>query len=210
MIIPENINGWYANAGGGFGDLDFETTRDLSFNAMAGGLDAVASADYEGDYTYFFGEAGYSFDIDDEGMLLSPEIGLIYTKVKQDGFTETGGSVFDLIVDEQSHKSVRGTAQVRLSKVFEMSNSGILVPYIRAGVAHEFEDDLRAITARFVGDPDGAFTIFGEVPRETTGIFGVGVAAILNETWSVAVDYSGEIGGNYSNHGVSASVRVRF
>jgi len=203
-------NGWYANAGGGWGNLDIETSRDLSFNAMAGGLDSVALAEYDGKYTYFFGEAGYSFDIGENGLVLSPEAGLVYTKVKQDGFEEFGAPVFGLIVDEQSHKSVRGTIQARLSKVFETSNSGIVVPYVRVGIAREFEDDLRAITARFVGDPDGAFTIMGGVPRETTGIFGIGVAAILNDAWSVHFDYSGEIGGNFSNHGLSGSVRIRF
>ena len=202
-------NGLFANFGGGVGDLSIESARDVSFSSMAGNISAVASADYDGDYTYFFGEAGYAFELSEDGILVTPEIGLMYTKVKQDAFTESGAGVFNLAVDEQSHKSVRGTLQVRLSKTYETRKSGIVVPYIRAGVAKEFEDDLRAITSRFVGD-SGSFVTLGEVPRETTAIFGAGVATMFNDVWSIHFDYSGELGGNYKNHNISGSVRIRF
>ena len=202
-------NGLYANAGGGYGDLDIETTRDVSFSSMAGDVLGTASAEFEGDYVYFFGELGYSFDINDEGLMLAPELGLIYTNVDLEAFSETGPTVFNLAVDEQGNKSVRGTAQLRLSKAFESGDNGTILPYVRVGIAHEFEDDLRVITSRFVGD-NGTFTTLGEVPRGTTAIFGAGVSALLNNVWSLQLDYAGEIGGNYKSHSVSGSVRLRF
>jgi len=141
--------------------------------------------------------------------MLAPELGLIYTNVDLEAFSETGPTVFNLAVDEQGNKSVRGTAQLRLSKAFESGDNGTILPYVRVGIAHEFEDDLRVITSRFVGD-NGTFTTLGEVPRGTTAIFGAGVSALLNNVWSLQLDYAGEIGGNYKSHSVSGSVRLRF
>ncbi len=204
---------WFVNAGGGIGDMNIESIRNIQFGSGIGNVSQIATADYDGDITYFYGKGGYSFDMGNSGWKLSPELALSYAKVKQDGFSETGtgnAAVFLLDVDGQSVKSVRGTAQLRLSKTFLAGNGGGWMPYVRVGIANEFEDDLRPITSGFQGAPGTSFTVFGQVPRETTVIFGAGVSGKVSEMFSLYLDYSGEIGGSFSEHVISGGVRLHF
>lgn len=206
---------WFAMIGGGYGSMDINSTRDVVFGSDAGTVDYFATADYDGDYYYFYGRGGYSFEVG-EDFTLTPELGLTYTKVEQDAFSESGsdatvGSVLNLDVREQNNKSVRGTFQVRATKVFKTGNAGTSwLAYGRVGVAHEFEDDLREITANFQGAPGTEFTVFGEVPRETTVIFGVGASGRVSEMFSLFLDYSGEIGGDFSEHAITGGARIHF
>ncbi len=200
----------FAYIQGGIGDLDLTSERDISFGSQFGSFDALALADYDGDFAYISGKAGYSFDIGENGIKLTPEIGLAWVEVEQDAFAETGAGNLNLLIDEQSAKSFRVTAQLRVSKTFKTGNGGHWTPYLRAGIAHEFEDDLRAITGRIEGVPNSSFTVFGEVARETTGLFGVGVNASVSEMISLFLDYEGEFGGGYEEHSVTGGLRLHF
>lgn len=206
---------WFLNAGGGIGDMNIESIRNIQFGSGIGNISQVATADYDGDITYFYGKGGYSFDLGNSGWKLSPELALSYAKVKQDGFSESGtGNAPGILlnVDAQSVESLRGTAQLRLSKTFLAGNGGGWMPYVRVGVANEFEDELRPITSGFQSPLAGGsqFTVFGKVPRETTVIFGAGVSGKVSEMFSVYLDYSGEIGGSFSEHVISGGVRLHF
>ncbi len=204
---------WFLNAGGGIGDMNIESIRNIQFGSGIGNISEVANADYDGDITFFYGKGGYSFDLGASGWKLSPELALSYAEVKQNGFSETGtgnAPVFLLNVDGQSEKSLRGTAQLRLSKTFLSGNGGGWMPYVRVGLANEFEDDLRPITSGFQGAPGTSFTVFGQVPRQTTVIFGAGITGKVTEMFSLYLDYSGEIGGSFSEHVISGGVRLHF
>ena len=208
---------WFAMLGGGYGSMSINSSRDVTFGSDAGVVDYLALADYDGDFYYIYGRGGYSFDLGDD-FTLTPEIGLTYAKVEQDAFSETGaddtvGNVLNLDVAEQSHKSVRGTLQLRASKLFRSGNAGqSWLAYGRVGVAHEFEDDLREIEGRFSVLPDDVdpLVVFGEVPRETTVIFGVGASGQVSDMFSLFLDYSGEIGSNFSEHAVTGGARIHF
>jgi len=204
---------WFLNAGGGIGDMNIESIRNIQFGSGIGNISEVANADYDGDITFFYGKGGYSFDLGASGWKLSPELALSYAEVKQNGFSETGtgnAPVFLLNVDGQSEKSLRGTAQLRLSKTFLSGNGGGWMPYVRVGLANEFEDNLRPITSGFQGAPGTSFTVFGQVPRQTTVIFGAGITGKVTEMFSLYLDYSGEIGGSFSEHVISGGVRLHF
>jgi outer membrane autotransporter protein len=204
---------WFLNAGGGIGDMNIESIRNIDFGSAIGSVSQVANAKYDGDITYFYGKGGYSFDLGNSGWKLSPELALSYVKVKQDGFSETGtgnAPVFLLNVDAQSVESLRGTAQLRLSKTFLSGNGGGWMPYARIGLANEFEDDLRPITAGFQGAPNTHFTVYGDAPRGTTAIFGLGVTGKVSESFSIYLDYSGEIGSDFSEHVISGGARFHF
>jgi subtilase-type serine protease len=202
---------FFFNAGGGMGDMNIESDRDIDFGSIFGSISRVAHAEYDGDVYYFYGKGGYSFDAGD-GFKITPELGLNYAKVKQNGFTETGAGELNLIVQDQSVESIRGTAQIRFSKTFRSGNGGGWMPYARVGVAHEFEDDLRPIVSQFQGAPGGTgtFTVFGEVPRETTAIFGVGVTGRVSDSFTLYLDYSGEMGGDFQEHVISGGARIHF
>ena len=169
----------------------------------------TALADYDGDATFFSARAGYAFTLGNEGWQATPEIGLAYVKSKQDGFTETGASPVNLIVNPFDVESLRLSGQVRFSKTMRTESGGAVVPYVRVGVAHELEDDLRPITARFEGTTTD-FTVFGRPAANTTATFGVGISGEVGSGITLFIDYAGEIGGSYSDHNFTGGARIRF
>ncbi len=195
---------WYADLSGGFGDLNISSQRGILF----GTVNRVASADYDGDFHYISGQTGYQFSAGD--WLIAPEVGLAYAQVKQDAFTETGADNLNLSVDAQKADSLRLSGVIRVSRVMQSGNAnGAITPHLKLGVSHEFEDDLRPITARMDGGA-GSFTVFGEVAARTVAVFGAGLAVRVTDSLSLFLDYAGEAGGGYTSHTGAGGARVRF
>jgi outer membrane autotransporter protein len=178
--------------------LDIQTEREDALGYMT-------DADYDGEYTYFFAEVSSTYQLANNWKL-TPTLDLTHSKIKQDGFAETGASPFALEVDEQSNKSLRGTLRARVAYDWEQGSSHLMT-YLQAGVAHEFKDSLHVINARFVGD-DGNFTVHGASYHGTSALVAVGMTAILNDTWSIDAAYNGEFSSNYDNHGISLNVNA--
>lgn len=196
---------WFVTVAGGYGALDITSSRDVTF----GTVDLTALADYDGEVAFFSAQAGYSVDLGNNGWQLTPEIGIAYVDSDQDGFAETGAGPVNLVVDAFSADSLRLSGQLRLSKAMRTGNNGWVVPYVRVGVAHELEDDLRPITAAFE-DTTGAFTVFGRPAAGTTALFGAGISGDIASGISLFVDYAGELSGRFSSHNITGGARIRF
>ena len=85
--------------------------------------------------------------------------GLDAARTSIDGYTETGGSGFDLIVPGRSTKTDRGRIDVALAGTFSQS-WGVWQPEFRAGLLHEFGNDARSVGVRFVQDTHGTVVRF--------------------------------------------------
>jgi outer membrane autotransporter protein len=198
-------DGWFIDVAGGYGEFDVKSSRDIGFGNVA----LTAAADYDGDATFFSGRAGYGFDLGNGGWQATPEIGLTYVKSNQDGFLETGAAPINLAVDPLNAESLRLSGQLRLSKSVRTSGGGTFAYYVRAGVAHELEDGLRPITARFQGTT-ADFTVYGQPGSDTTAVFGAGLSGEVGSGISLFLDYSGEMGGRFSAHAITGGARIRF
>jgi outer membrane autotransporter protein len=131
--------------------------------------------------------------------------------VKQGHVTETGAGSVSLDIDRQGTDSLRLETNLVVTKAFMVGNSrsAALVPYVRIGMSHELENNLRPITSRFVGQ-SASFTVWGEPGANTVFTFGLGVNWVISSTWSVFFDFSSELGGDYTNHIINGGVRFRF
>ncbi|MBS0192922.1 MAG: autotransporter outer membrane beta-barrel domain-containing protein [Proteobacteria bacterium] len=76
-----------------------------------------------------------------------------------DGYTESGGSGFDLIVPNRSVKTQRGRLEVGLADTVSAS-WGVWQPQLRVGLIHEFSNDERTVGVRFVDDMSGTVVRF--------------------------------------------------
>jgi outer membrane autotransporter protein len=143
-------------------------------------------------------------------MALGADPGLSYAQTKQSAVVETGVPGANLEIDAQSNDSLRVEGTFVLAKAYGTGSSGgAYIPYIRLGMTHDFEDDLRSIVSNFEGQTTD-FTVFGEVGAKTVGIIGVGVNWMISDRFSVFFDYNAEIGSGYTQHNVSGGGRVRF
>ena len=197
---------WFVDVVAGYGDLSIDTNRDITFGA----LDRTAHAKHDGDVAYAHIKAGYSFHLDD-GWFAIPNVGFTWANVKQGHVTETGAGSVSLDIDRQGTDSLRLETNLVVTKAFMVGNSrsAALVPYVRIGMSHELENNLRPITSRFVGQ-SASFTVWGEPGANTVFTFGLGVNWVISSTWSVFFDFSSELGGDYTNHIINGGVRFRF
>jgi outer membrane autotransporter protein len=83
-------------------------------------------------------------------------------------------------------------------------------PYVQAGWAHEFLDADQAVSARFASGAGDVFSTTGDNLGHDAATFGAGLQAILSETLTANLSYSGEANGQYQDHSFNAAVRVEF
>ena len=76
-----------------------------------------------------------------------------------DGYAESGGSGFDLLVPRRSIQTDRGRLEFGLADTVSTS-WGVWQPEIRAGVIHEFANDERLVNVRFEDDANGTVVTF--------------------------------------------------
>lgn len=195
---------WFLDVAGGAGDMNIISRRDVAFGAV----EQTASADYDGGFAYAGARGGVALDVG--GATLTPSVAYSYVSVRQAPLTEGGAAPFDLVVGRQKNASSRLEGSLRLSKAIALGNGGTIEPYVHAGAGYEFEDDPRPIGAAFAALPGAGFTVWGEVPRGTTAIFGAGVSGTISRSLSLYLDYRGEIGRDYKEHAVTGGLRLRF
>jgi outer membrane autotransporter protein len=197
---------WFVDVIGGIGDMSITTERDITF----GLIDRVARAKHDGNIAYVHAKAGYSFQVLD-GWFTIPMIGITYAHIGQGEVTETGAGAVSLEVERHGTDSLRLEANMVLTKAFPVGNNRkqAFQPYLRVGIAHELENELRPIRARFAGQL-ASFTVWGEPGANTVFTFGAGLNWIINPAWSIFFDYSSEFGGDFTTHLINGGVRIRF
>ena len=157
-VTSYNDSGWYFEGTVGLGQSDYEQTRRIDYTLGTTTVNQTARGDTEGDQTYASIGAGKDYVRD--ALLISFSGTLDYLNADIDGFSETisdtrAGFGLGMEVDDQSIDSLRSTLGVQISKSIS-TNRGVVVPYARADWIHQFEDDPRSTSARFLSDPFSA------------------------------------------------------
>lgn len=86
-------------------------------------------------------------------------VGLDAVRTSIDGYSERGGSGFDLIVPGRSTETRRGRADAALAGTFSRS-WGVWQPEFRLGLHHEFANDASLVGVRFVDDTNATVVRF--------------------------------------------------
>lgn len=160
-LIGEGEKG-YVQATATFGTLQFDQRRVVDLPVLG---DLEARADFDGEQLGATLELGRSVD-GRAGSLTFFARGS-WAKAEIDAFREEGavttipssgfGPVdFGLEVGAQELESLLGEAGLDWGRAFS-TRSGLVIPQLTATWSHEFEDDPRAVTARFLADTSGAF-----------------------------------------------------
>lgn len=168
-LIGEGEKG-YVQGTATFGTLEFDQRRVIDLPVLG---DLEARADFDGEQLGATLELGRSVD-GRAGSLTFFARGS-WAKAEIDGFREEGavttipssgfGPVdFGLEVGDQQLESLRGEAGLDWGRAIS-TGSGLVIPQLTATWSHEFEDDPRAVAARFLADTSGAtFEVFTDEP----------------------------------------------
>jgi len=189
---------WYVDAMVSYAFQNYETTRHIAF------LGERAEADYDGQAVQAYGELGYQFAVGQQG-LLTPLVGLSYTSVWTDSFTETGASGANLRVDEARYESLATTVGLRGSLALDGWE-----PSLFLGWRHEFLDDHGEADLAFAAVPDAKWTVIGSDVARNAGLVGVGVVAEISAQVEAVLDYGGQFSGSGTSHTGSLGLRLKF
>jgi outer membrane lipase/esterase len=146
---------------------------------------------------------GYLLD----GVTIQPLVAFQYTHVNQDGYTETGAGVSNLVVGAQNESSERLSLGVLMTKDFK-TPAGTLRPYVEGRYTHEFNDGSSVVNSNFSGG--GAVVSQGADPGENFIEARIGASLDLSERTSLYGGVEGRYSTDSCVNGVFAGVRVRF
>ena len=174
---------------------------------MPGITDRRASAGFSGDTLGGLVEAGVR--IDRFGFRWEPSVGVLYSQVNQDGFTESGAGGADLAVGSQSLNAAEGLAGVRFSRVL-FANGGTWKFDGRLAWAHELGDTTPVIDESFAAASGTNFVLDGARLSTDHGVVGAGLSYERSRNLSFYVRYNGDLSGQETQNAVTVGARFAW
>jgi uncharacterized protein YhjY with autotransporter beta-barrel domain len=154
------VSAFYVDGIVTFGWNDYDIDRNIRYpiadaNGGTTTVNQTAKSDTDGtQYSFGFG-VGYDFNV--SGFTFGPLARMNYIRLDIDGYQEeidndSSGFGWALDVDSQDVESLTSILGGQVSYAIS-TGLGVLLPQVRFEWQHEFKDDSRTITARFVHDP---------------------------------------------------------
>ena len=192
----------YANALISYGWDSFDLTRRINVT----GFDR-ATANPGGNRLTVGVSGGY--ELGAGGLSIGPIVGLRYTKVKINGYTEQNGDILNLKVNPQQTDSVVFNIGAQIAYSFR-TNFGTISPYIAASYDRELSDNNRQIVTELVTQPGIPIrtSIAAEAPDLVS--LSTGVQAQFTNNFGVGFGYKRLFGGNASENNLNAQLRYQF
>ncbi|MDH4987640.1 autotransporter domain-containing protein [Aminobacter anthyllidis] len=188
-------------AGASYTRHAIDTSRTVSFP----GLTETLKASYDAGTAQAFIETGYKLEMG--RVAFEPFAGLAYVSTSTDGFTETGGAAA-LTSTDKSFDSTTTTLGLRAATDF---NVGDAKATVRGGLGwrHAFGDVTPASTVAFAGGGD-SFTVHGAPIARDALLVEAGLDFAIAPKANLALSYNGQIANGARDHGVKASLGVKF
>src|SRR5712691_1865223 len=183
----------------------YDTERRLVFSDV----NRVARGDTSGQQVVANVGAGYEFPLG--ATTLTPYGRLEYVFLHVNGFREKRAAGLNLKIDDQDVPSLRSALGGRITHAVS-TPIGVFVPQVHAEWRHEFLDDRRTISARFVNDPlQTGFRFQTDRLDRNYGAVGAGVSTVLRSGVSAFVNYETVVGlQDVTNHSVTGGARLEF
>lgn len=146
--------GWTLSGIATYGSLESDVTRRVVYDsatACSPACGALRSMTGSPDGSYIAAGVTVGYELSAGGWDITPSVSASYRDVDIDGYDETDtiGGGLALRYDDQTIKSKRSIVGIEVSRPISRS-FGVLVPSLRGEWHHEFEDDVRAVRAKYV------------------------------------------------------------
>ncbi len=196
-------NKFYADAVINYGWNDFNLDRAIKVTGFQS-----ANASTSGNQFSVRLNTGYNLGHDQ--LSVGPMIGVRYSKVTIDGYSERNGSILNLNVGNQKADSVILNVGAQLAYDFR-SPSATITPYIAANYEHEFANGSREITTELASQPGiPNRTSTGNPDRDFVRL-SAGLQTQFANNLSVGIGYETILGKrDVSDNFVQARVRYQF
>jgi uncharacterized protein YhjY with autotransporter beta-barrel domain len=194
---------FYVNGLFSFGWNNYSNTRQIPF--------ASETATSHPDGQQYVGDLDVGYDFHPEkGWIVGPTLGLTYTHLDIDSFSETGAPETDLTVQSQSADSLRSRLGGHL--IYQTNTGDVLLqPNITAMWQHEYLDSSSGITSSFNNFNTSPFTIETAAPSRDSALIGCGLTATLSNSMALYLNYLADVGASdYFAQSVIGGFKARF
>ena len=196
---PEN---WYIDGFFAFAHNEYDSNRHIQF----ANIDRHAEGDYSGQqYSWKF-EGGYEVDV--EGIKITPIASLQYTFLQLHDYTETGAGALNLDVDSKGYHTLMQGLGLETGYPFEWKNL-MIDPSIRAMWYYDYIGDKAETTASFTGGGT-SFNTNGAKPAQHSMLWGAEVVIMTKNNVSVSVNYDLEMKDEFISNSYYGTVRYEF
>ncbi|MGH6719854.1 MAG: autotransporter outer membrane beta-barrel domain-containing protein, partial [Alphaproteobacteria bacterium] len=211
-------NSWYSDAVLTWGKNSFDLLRTINYTVPVPGggsstISQTARSQSDGDML----EGAFTFgrDFQAGGWSIGPYGRLLYTKLNFDRIVDDldpgAGSGLGLSIDERSLTSVASEIGAKFTYAHS-TDWGVVTPHFQVEWEHEFKDDPKALTARFLADPNGTpFSLSGEEIDTDYFRMSVGLSIIMQRGRSGFLIYEKTIGREgFSQDNLGFGLRIEF
>jgi len=164
----------------------------------------TAKADYDSWYTLLNATIGKDYEAGRE-LMLSPELSINYVHIDQEGYTEHG-SLAPLKVDGVSEDSLIFSVGTKLN--FRIEETTSVTAHIEVG--YETLADGTDLQSTFVGGAGSSFTTNGADQNGAVVTTGIGLNLMEGEQLNISINYDATIRNDYTDQGVSATLRYKW
>lgn len=185
---------WYVNGIATYGWSDYEEKKSVA------GVGVKADYDVE-----TFGlQAMTGYDININGLGVTPEAGLRYVHIKQDAYKDSA----DQRVSANDSDILTGVIGAKVSKSWELSNGMNIKPEARIAATYDLmNDDVNSVVTLANGS---AYTVNGEALDRFGMEFGAGVTAEVNDNVELSLGYEGKFREDYQDHTGLINAKYKF
>ena len=185
---------WYVNGIATYGWSDYEESKSVA------GVGVKADYDVE-----TFGlQAMTGYDMNINGLGVTPEAGLRYVHIKQDAYKDSA----DQRVSANDSDILTGVIGAKVSKNFELSNGMNIKPEARIAATYDlFNDDVNSVVTLANGS---AYAVEGEALDRFGVEFGAGVTAEVNDKVELSLGYEGKFREDYQDHTGLINAKYKF
>ncbi len=185
---------WYVNGIATYGWSDYEESKSVA------GVGVKADYDVE-----TFGlQAMTGYDMNINGLGITPEAGLRYVHIKQDAYKDSA----DQRVSANDSDILTGVIGAKVSKNFELSNGMNIKPEARIAATYDlFNDDVNSVVTLANGS---AYAVEGEALDRFGMEFGAGVTAEINDNVELSLGYEGKFRQDYQDHTGLINAKYKF
>ena len=185
---------WFVNGIATYGWSDYSEKKNVAGMPV--------SADYDVDSIDLQAMTGY--DIDLCGAMLTPEAGLRYVNIRQDGYRDSAGQK----VGENTSDILTGVVGASLKKDFALDNGMNLRPEARLAMTYDmFNDDSSSVVTLANGS---AYTVNGQALDRFGVEAGVGLTADVNDNVELSLGYEGRFRDHYEDHTGLFNAKYKF
>jgi outer membrane protein OmpA-like peptidoglycan-associated protein len=199
LVAGYDSGNFYIRANGSYAELNGESRRTVGVLSTAGTI--TGAPDFR--LTSIHAEAGGRIAVGE--TWLTPFLGLEYTRVKMNGFTEIGLAGANLAFADQSQNRTSFLAGVKWA-----GKLGMVIPEAKVAYRND-SDGFFSTTQRFVDAPGTAlFTVNSPASKQDSVMAGFSLAALFSDKVTGRIGYQGRFASDLKDNAFYGSLVVRF